>query len=257
MTWNCTGGMQASVTDENGKATTIGYLSAFFWRPGNIKDPTGAQTNFTYTQQASFESALSVNSGNSTVDTLLTFDSLGRPHINQAKQAPSSSNFDSVEQDYDSLGRPSRITLAYIGTAGQTNSSAPAVTTTYDALGRPLTVTDAGGGTTTYTYNQNDVLITIGPAPAGENTKRRQLEYDSLGRLTSVCEITGLAGSGSCAQTSAQPGYWTKYACNTSGNSLVVTQNAQAGSGNQQTRDRVGSLVDRRLFCFDYGGRHC
>jgi RHS repeat-associated protein len=246
MTWNCTGGMQASLTDENGKATTIGYLSAYFWRPGNIKDPTGAQTNFTYTQQASFESALSVNSGNSIVDTLLTFDSLGRPHINQDKQTPSSSNFDSIEQDYDSLGRPRRVTLAYTGTAGQTNSSAPATTTTYDALGRPLKVTDAGGGTTTYTYNQNDVLVVVGPAPSGENTKRRQLEYDSLGRLTSACEITGLAGNGACGQNASQTGYWTKYAYDVIGDVTSVTQNAQATSG-QQTRaygyDGVGRLT--------------
>src|SRR6266566_1974052 len=69
----------------------------------------------------------------------------------------------------------------YIGTC-----STPKTTTTYDALNRPLTITDGGNGTVNYTYNQNDAFVTIGPAPSGENPKRRQLEYDALGRLTSV-----------------------------------------------------------------------
>ena len=247
-TWNCTGGVQASTIDENNQTTSVGYLSAYFWRPGNIVDPTGAQTNFAYTGQNTIESTLSFNSGNSTVDKLTTLDGLGRFHIQQTRQAPSSSNFDSIETDYDSLGRPSRVTLAYVGTAGQTNSSAPAALTTYDALSRPLQITDAGGGSTTYSYPQNDVLVTIGPAPSGENTKRRQLEYDAIGRLTSVCEITGLTGSSTCGQNAAPPGagYWTKYVYGP-GNLLTVTQNAQAASGSQQTRsysyDGIGRLT--------------
>jgi RHS repeat-associated protein len=241
--WNCNGGAPTSVTDENGKITTVGFLNAYFWRPDNVLDPTSAQTNFTYTGQNSVESILNFNSGASTSGSLTTLDGLGRASLSQVKQGPSG-NFDTVEQDYDSLGRPSRNTLPYSGSAGQTNSTGPATMTTYDALGRPLSITDAGGGTTTYSYNQNDVLVTVGPAAVGENTKRRQLQYDSLGRLTSVCEISGATGSGTCGQTAAQPGFWTTYAYNTStsGPSLSVTQNA---TGSQQTRSYVYDLLGR------------
>jgi YD repeat-containing protein len=71
--------------------------------------------------------------------------------------------------------------------------------------------------------------------PTGENEKRRQFEYDALGRLTSVCEVTGAAGSGSCAQTSTATGYWTTYTYDVLDDLVNVTQNAQ-GSGSQQTR---------------------
>jgi RHS repeat-associated protein len=85
---------------------------------------------------------------------------------------------------------------------------------------------------------QNDTYRTLGPAPTGENTKRKQLEYDALGRMTSVCEITTATGSGSCAQTSAVTGYWTQYTYDVLNNLVGVTQNAQS-SGSEQTRTYV------------------
>jgi RHS repeat-associated protein len=214
--------------------------------------PANTATNLTYTAQTALEAALNFNSNNSTSDQLTTLDGMGRAHVQQTKQSPSATTFDSVELDYDVLGRPSRTTLPYSATAGQTTSpSGPGVTTTYDALSRPHIVTDSGGGTTTYTYSNNDVLIAIGPAPTGENTKQRQLEYDSLGRLTSVCEITTiLPGNGSCGQTTAQTGYWTKYTYDALGDLLTVTQNAQASAANQQTRtytyDAMGRLTSEK-----------
>jgi RHS repeat-associated protein len=247
MTWNCTGGVITQVTDENGQSTMTAYADVYFWRPASVTDPTGAVTSLFYVSATQTETALTFNRSNSTADTIVTLDGLGRPVLDQARQAPGSSNFDSTETDYDNLGRARRITLPYSGAAGQTNPAAPARTTTYDALSRPLQVADGGGGTTSYSYAQKDVLITLGPAPAGENIKRRQLEYDSLGRLTSVCELTGAAGSGTCGQASSQTGYWTKYTYDALGNLTSVTQNAQAPAGQQQTRsfsyDGLGRLT--------------
>jgi len=234
--WNCTGAVLTSFTDQNGKQTTVAYSDPYFWRPASTTDPASAVINLTYNARTSIESNLSFNAGSSAVDALTTGDGLGRVHIQQARQSPGSSNFDSVEQDFDSLGRPNRTTLPYSGTAGQLNSNGPAIVKTYDALGRIKSVTDAGGGSTTYSYTQNDVLVTAGPAPAGENPKSRQLEYDGLGRLTSVCEITTAAGSGACGQTVSQTGYLTNYTYDLLGNLLTVTQNAQASSGYRQSR---------------------
>jgi YD repeat-containing protein len=266
MTWNCTGGVMTSLTDENGQTTgnetTITFSDPYFWRPASITDPTGAMTNFCYAalsagacpsspSQNQIETYLNFNSGSSTVDSLTTLDSLGRAHVQQTRQFPGSSNFDSVEIDYDALGRPSRTTVPYVGTAGQTcpvGPSCPGTTASYDALSRVSSASDTGGASTSYTYNENDVLVAVGPAPSGENTKQRQLEYNALGQLTSVCEITTiLSGNGPCNQNNSQTGYWTKYTYDVLNDLLSVTQNAQATSANQQTRnynyDALGRLT--------------
>ncbi len=249
MTWNCNGAVMTQLTDENGNNSYISYSDPYYWRPAATTDQTGVITNVCYGLLSSstgtctinptqIESTLNFNSNNSTVDLLTTLDALGRTHVQQKRQSPTGTTFDSTEADYDLVGRPKRSTLPYSGTAGQTNSTAPALTTTYDALGRALSTTDANNGSTTYVYSNNDVLVKVGPAPTGENLKQRQLEYDGLGRLTSVCEIT--AGttpwpSGSCTQNTSATGYLTKYTFDALGNLTGVTQNAQSAS-NQQTR---------------------
>jgi RHS repeat-associated protein len=246
MVWNCTGGVATSDKDENLNSVSTSYSDADFWRPATTQDQLTNQINFTYTGQTAFESSLTFNSNNSTSDTLVTFDGLGRGHISQTKQGPSSASYDSVETDYDVVGRRSRVTQPYSGTTGQTNSSAPSTTTQYDALSRPTLVTDAGTGTVSYSYSQNDVYQTLSPAPTGEKTKQRQMEYDGLGRVTSVCEVTSGTTAwpgGNCAQNSSKTGYWTKYTYDANGNLTGVSQNAQGSS--QQTRTYVYDDLSR------------
>lgn len=200
--------------------------------------PDGETTNVSYNDASpapSVTTSTLVNPGtNQYVTRVTTLDGVGHPHIQQTRQASGSANYDSVETDYDGLGRPDRVTMPYVGTLSQTNTSGPATATSYDSLSRTLIVQDAAGGYTSHSYTGNDDYVTEGPAPSGENTKRRQLEYDALGRLTSVCEVTAVNGIGTCSQTSSQTGYWTKYAYDGNSNLYTVTQNAQ--SSTQQIR---------------------
>jgi RHS repeat-associated protein len=245
VSWNCTGGVQTFATDENGKAASTSYtLDHDFWRPESTTDPTNAVTNFTYTGQTQIESVLNIVTGSSAADTLVTIDNQGRPQLTQARQTPGVNNFDTAETDYDVAGRSSRATIPFPAAAGQTSSSAPSTTATFDALNRALQITDGGGGTATYTYLQNDVYVSVAP-PSGENAKRRQLEYDALGRLTSVCEVTSGVGSGTCGQSTSRAGYWTKYSYNALGQLTGVTQNAQSGSSQSRTfaYDLMGRLT--------------
>ena len=111
--------------------------------------------------------------------------------------------------------------MPFSATAGGTSAIAPAVSTTYDALGRTLSATDSSGGIISYQYTQNDVLQTV----TGTQSFKKQFEYDGLGRIISVCEIsTSLSGFGTCSQIQAQSGFWTKYSYDAMGNLLTVTK---------------------------------
>src|SRR5881296_1075082 len=103
-----------------------------------------ATTNISYSTSSSpfaVESTLNFNGTSSTADTRTTLDGLGRVHISQRKQSQGSTNYDSVQTDYDSVGRPYRVSVPYSAGAGGTYGGSVFTTTTYDALGRPLSVT--------------------------------------------------------------------------------------------------------------------
>jgi RHS repeat-associated protein len=244
MTWNCTGGVQATSVDENIQTVTTTWNDPYFWRPKSFTDQAGYITYLAYSVGGTIiDQSLEFNSNNSMVNVAHNLDGLGRPSFDQRYQSPTGTMFDTVSYTYDANGRPYSTSMPCQVSAGSNcPQGTPKTTQTYDALNRQLVTTDGGGGTATYSYFQNDVLVAIGPPPTGENTKSRQLEYDALGRLTSVCEITSATGSGTCGQHTTQIGFWTKYTYDALGNLTGVTQNAQ---GTAQTRSYSYDLLSR------------
>lgn len=247
MEWDCNGAVLTQITDPSGGTTKYGYGTDPFWRVVTITDPIGNETTNTYSAAtgstpATIESVLPVGTS-SAVDVLTTMDALGRAVETQRRQSPGSTNFDSVqlvEGFTQNLGKFLKTSIPFQQTASTPGGTA-FTTKQEDALGRPATVTDAGGGTASYSYPQNDTLTTLSPAPSGENTKSRQMEYDALGRLTSVCEILSSGGS-ACSQNTTASGYKTSYAYSVpaaGGSQMVVTQGVQ-------TRTYVGDGVGRR-----------
>ena len=195
------------------------------------------------------ESSELFNGNNSISDLRMTIDSLGRMYVAQVREGPGSSTYDSVDVQYNSDGLRSATTMPYAGSAGQTKPSGPyEKAEIYDALGRATQTTSSGGLVKTISYTANDVYVAVGPAPAGENQKREQLEYDALGRLTSVCEVTAgtvSAPAGNCSQTSPQTGYWTQYQYDLNNKLTGVSQNAQSSSPQSRsfTYDSMGRLT--------------
>lgn len=246
--WNCDGGVETKATDANNNATTYGFVNQSgtadpLWRVLSATDPLGNVTWNTYTTatpttQATVETYLNFPNPNptSTVDVLATLDGLGRLAQTQRRTAPNATTFDqAVGYGYGWNTTGPVTTQTVPGGTGVT-------TTQMDALGRNASITDGGGGTLTSTYSQNDVLGTLRPAPSGEHTKGRQVQYDGLGRLTSVCEILSSGGS-SCGQSTAAFGYLTTYAYSVpsgGGSRMVVTQGVQARS---YTYDGLGRLT--------------
>ena len=223
-----------------------------------MTDATSASTGFTYTS-TSVDSRMVFNGTSSVAEQLTTLGTFGQVLYSQQREGPSSTSYDSTQVLYDSFLRANQFTMPCVATVGQGCPSAAKTTSTFDALGRVIQTTDGGNptpGWVKYTYTQNDLLQEVGPAPPGENTKQKQLEYDALGRLISVCEKTNGPGSGVCSQTTSQPnGFLTSYAYGiTTINSqlyttVTVTQNAQASSGHQTrvyTYDIVGRLISEQ-----------
>jgi YD repeat-containing protein len=248
MTWNCNGGVQTAQTDANGHNTAVTYTDPSFWRAAGTTDQLNYSTAISYSGHSAVDSALLFNNNNSVTELRAQIDGIGRLQLSQRREGPNSSNYDTTETDYDIAGRLEKVTLPFVAAAGGTNSSAPGTTySSYDGLSRPLVVGDSGGGSVTYVYFQNDVAQTIGPAPSGENAKSKQLEYDAVGHLASVCEITSATGSGNCAQTSSKTGFWTKYVYDALGDLTGVTQNAQAAANSQQIRAYTYDMLGRIL----------
>jgi hypothetical protein len=162
-------------------------------------------TSYNYPSPTTVETVMNFNGGVSTSDTLVTTDGLGRQIFTQTRQGPGLSTFDSVQTTYGwttGVGPFTTTSLPYSGTAAQ---GAPAgtgsSTTQNDPMSRPLTLSNTGGGVITDSYSQNDFLSLLGPAPAGENNKQTQTQFDGLGRPTSSCVISSIvSGNVSCGQ---------------------------------------------------------
>ena len=243
--WNCSGAQATQSIDENSQSVTATYTDSYFWRPSSVVDQQNNNTAIAYNAGKSVEAALqNFNNGSSASDSLVTIDGLGRPVFSQQRQGPTSSNYDTVETDYNSMGLPYRTTMPYSATASpsSSNASVASTTMTYDALGRVLTSQDLDGGSVSYTYTTNDALQKM----SGTQVFQKQSEYDGLGRLTSVCELsTALAGVGTCGQSITQTGYWTRYTYDPMGRLLAVSQNAQAVAGSRQSRSFTYDMLGR------------
>ncbi len=239
-TWSCNGGVQLSSTDVNSVETDYSYAGDPFWRPQTVTNKyTNAVTSYAYPTSSNNYSSVTMtfNNSASTSSVVTSYDTLGRTTFQQTQQGPNSSNYDTVAIKYDSRGRKWSQTVPYSATLGA-SSSAATTYYGYDALDRLTSIYDGGGGNFVIAYSGNDVLMTLKPAPTGENYKKRNLEYNGAGWLTSVCEVvagTKPAG-GACGQASSYTGYLTKYGYDAAGRLISVQQNAQSGSTGIQSR---------------------
>jgi RHS repeat-associated protein len=261
LTWNCNTGGLTSVTDANGAVTQFSYSDPL-WRLSSVTDALLNITSYSYGQGGSYvEASLPFNSGLSVLDTRNTMDTVGRIHVSQASQGPSGGSYDTTTYTYDSDGRLSFTSLPCVVTSwGAPCGGSSGALYSYDALNRATSASNTAQptpGQVGMSYVQNDVLTALNPAPPGENAKQRQTEYDGLGRLSSICELTSVAnGGGVCGQSTSQTGFWTRYRYDAAGRLIGVCQDTtqplsvdciQSPSAGQQTRtytyDGLGRLT--------------
>lgn len=251
--YSCTGGVVTLITNNStGYYAGATYSDPDFWRPALTHDFGGVPTYYNYygvsnygtsaaTQPGWVESILSNNSG-SAVDMLSTVDGLGRSSLVQQRETPNSTNWDTVEYFYNSSGGVAWITLPFVESAGETGQSVPAVNYRYDGLGRVTDIDNSywGGADASYSYMLNDIKVTIPGSPV----QSRQYEYDALGNLSSICEITSATGVG-CGQNTAGTGYETSYSYDPLGNLWTVMQDVNQAT--VQTRNYTYDGLSRLL----------
>jgi RHS repeat-associated protein len=237
-TWDCNGSVVKGQTDvSNSTAVSYDYTENNpdpLWRVKEFTDESSNDTTFTYSSVTSSESNLTFAS--STQDTLTTLDSLGRKILVQKKQGPSASQYDTVRTTYDNSGRVSTVSVPFSCALNCTVVPTAVTTQTYDSAGRPWVTTDGDSGTITKTYIQNTVISTVGPTPI----VTRQLQYDGLGRLGSVCEVSGQTGNGACGQHTSANGFVTSYLYREDGKLLTSVQGVQTRTF---TYDNAGRML--------------
>jgi RHS repeat-associated protein len=240
MTWDCNSSRVIASTDPNNNRITVDYTANGadpFYRAKGVVDQLGNETYYYYHSPTTDESVLSF--GSSVSESYTTSDLYGRQIVIQNQTGPSASTYDTKSYQLDSMGRPSTSTMpctTAVSTACTTKTSSQ----TYDALSRPLVSTDGGGGTTTDSYIYNDMLSVLGPATSSvDHVKQKQYEYNALGQLMSVCEITAASGSRACGQANGGTGFLTSNVYD--GARLVsITQGAQVRSF---TYDLLGRIL--------------
>jgi RHS repeat-associated protein len=240
---NCQGAKMMSATDPNGFSVGSTYNDPF-WRPTSKTDQLNNTLNFSYYPTVPINTSESqMTFGSSDLDAFSTNDALGRPLYSQQIEGPSGS-WDTVQMGYswNTTGRVTTKTMPCATTKGAGCSNGT-TTVTHDALGQDLVTTDGGGGTLTATYTGHssgcgnsmlgcvDVLVVLGPAPAGgEVVKQVQKEYDGLGQVRSVCQLSSATGTTSCGQANGGTGYLTTYNYNADGTVSSIVRGAQTHS---------------------------
>jgi RHS repeat-associated protein len=246
-TWDsgCAGAKMMSATDPNNFSVSATYNDPF-WRPTSSTDQLNNTVDFSYyptvpinTQEAQMTFSAG-SSGSSDFDAFNTADPLGRPLYAQRIET-SGGSWDTTQMGYswNTTGRVTSRTMPCVTTKGSGCTNG-VTTATHDALGRTLVVTNGGGGTATNTYAAPDVLTVLGPAPAGEVVKQVQKEYNGLGQLVSVCQLSSATGTTSCGQVDGGTGYLTTYNYNADGTVASVVRGSQTHSA---TYDNIGRIL--------------
>ena len=242
-TYDYNNGQLTASKDQNLQPTFYIYSDPLA-RPTQVNYPDGGQTQYAYNDAPSSPgvttcqlmsgtagatcSPVSPPSGWKT--TLATMDGIG--HAVKTTLVSDSDGPTYTTAVYDGLGRRYTVSNPYRSTSDPTYGI---TTYTYDAVGRTTKVTHPDGTLigTSYTGRATDVL------DEGNGTRNTETvsQVDGLGRVVSICEVTGTAQLGAggtptaCGQDVAKTGFLTSYVYNVLGNLLSVNQ----GSLGQRT----------------------
>lgn len=186
-------------------------------------------------------------------------DGVGRVTEAQLNTDPScSGGTTNVDTYYDLDGRESTVSNPYCSV----NASAPTAgytTYTYDGLGRVTQVEHPDNSYVTDSYLGRAVLTIDEGTGAGSTRVQRVSQKDALGRLTSVCEVTGSTGKGSsstpgaCGLDIAGTGFLTQYVYDPLNNLVSVAQGGVNRSFHYDSLSELESATNPESGTTTYG----
>jgi RHS repeat-associated protein len=189
-TWNCIGGVQTQVKDENTNATNTVYTDTHFWRPEEEDFPDGGVTSWNYISPNITKTTTAMNASQSFGSTIL-LDGLGRQIQSEVDSDPQGISY--TDASFDSQGRPFvayNPTRCNPPTTNCGEATWGTTATVYDGISRPIYIADADGSATNVSWADNTATL------IDEAGKKRLFQFDAIGRLTQVTEAPGVSGFG-------------------------------------------------------------
>jgi RHS repeat-associated protein len=233
-------GVPTSMLGPNGFSESLGYTDPF-WRPTSATDEAQNTTNFSYSP-TTVESTSAF--GTTNLDKFVQLNTTLPTLDNYVQTLNPNNQWDTLasSQHWDGTGVVIVASMP-CSTTKKTGCKTLTATTTHDALGRALVATDGGGGTKTNTYVATgalyDVVTVVGPPPVSEVVKKVQKEYNGVGQLLSICQLSSASGSVPCGQANGGTGFLTTYIYDTTGNLKSSTNGTQTHSFTYDVAGRV------------------
>lgn len=236
-----TSGALLTATGMNaGQTTSISTYDPLL-RPQTVTQPNGSIVTSTYSPTQT--TTTQTDGGGQSDQQSVLFDSYGRLSREETFNGQATNSYYQTDTCYDSSGFVRYVSLPYQG-AGFTatkDCSKDGISYTYDALGRRLTSTNADG--TAYTSYYSRAIETT-----DVNGNQKILQYDLLGRLSGVCEISSITQNGetptACGMDISGTGFITSYSYNMAAHSMTITQGSQVRTIQTDALGRTTSITE-------------
>ncbi len=226
--YDSSSGVPTSLTGMNSGQTFTAAKYDPLLRLTTLNTPEGGQINATYTPNQL--STITKMSSSLSTDQETFLDAYGR--VKRVAVA-SSSGWYLTDSCYDATGLLQYKSTAYVSSSQNPSSYQCAAGTgdqySYDALGRTSTANHADGSWETYIYGGRSTKV------AQSSGVSRVTQYDLLGRISSVCELSSnpnMPGSGPPVDCGADQGpysgFLTTYLYALASHSTTVYQGSQA-----------------------------
>jgi RHS repeat-associated protein len=241
-TYDPTSGAMLNATGMNSAQTTTLNSYDSRMRPTKLTLPNTGQVTISYgLNQTNFIENLNTNTGENAFGSVI-YDAYGRSSRKEVANGQTTNGYYQADTCYDSAGLTAFQSVLYQSTgSGSIECSGAGTSYVYDALGRPITIT-TNDGSTTAVYNNRAVETT------DVNGVQKITQYDVLGRITGVCEITSTALNGvsptACGMDISGTGFVTSYAYVLATHTTTVTQGTQTRTFVTDALGRTTSVIE-------------